>query len=156
MGKKVSNKAVAVAVLEAALVTPEAGYERAAIKTPYLWPDEVVWQRNWTRASTFVVYGPSPKRAGEAAIYLCWSAMKRFPQVSMRPSLLLGAGGAAPATKPEGSILLPDLAPGLASWVRYENAVDPASCLAPYLDLLKVAGLPYLARLADEVDSPSA
>lgn len=152
MATNTVRKNAAVALLDQQLRDAASGHERVKIQSLYVWPSDVVWRRDWSAISTFIVYGPSPKRPNEAGIYLCWSRQMRFPELSARPWILLGAGGDSPLTLAEGSFFVSDLAPDLPAWMHFAPDRPVEAVLQPYVDVLLHKALPFIEDLVRAAD----
>lgn len=130
-------------------------FRETPIKSMYLNPGERVfaWPASGA-ASLFVILVPHPKGGDQFTIELGWSALGRFPELGVRPSMRPPKRGEE-FQEAEYVCRLGEVARGSDQWWSLEKAPVPASSVAGALAALQEGIAPLPAAEARALVQPA-
>lgn len=117
-------------------------------KSKYFFGSEKVWEdvSSVPNANLYIVFTPEFKGRNQFTIEVGWSKLRRFPQVSRRPSLAFEPDFQGCYERPEATTRLPYLAGG-DEWIDVNSDNLEAAILGQLNNLIDY-GLPFLRGVA--------
>lgn len=136
-----------VLAFDKALTRQFSAFAQVKIKSMYIWPGETVWRREGAACSYFLILSPEAKGQSNAVtVELGWSRLKRFPELSQRPSLSTPAQLQAAASRDEGTVRIGSLCDGSFDLLQVDEPGLQA-VVDLLMEKLKVVGMPFLDQI---------